>query len=204
MTTKIRQVREILDFWIGDAKRSADAARARNALWFKKSDTTDASIRAKYSGLPDVLKGGLAIEWANDSAEGRLAAIVALDQFPRNMFRGTARAFQYDGVALMLAKSGIELGQDEKLSEIERKFFYLPLEHSEDAADQVQSVYRYTLLAQQCGDEFRQICADALSYAKKHQEVIDRFGRYPHRNECLERSSTPEELEFIQTPGSGF
>lgn len=204
MTSPIRLAQDVLDFWIGDARHSAEAARARNKLWFVKSDLTDANIRNRYSGLPDLLMSGVAINWANDGASGRLAAIIALDQFPRNMFRGSSRAFDYDGLALKLTKAGIQAGHDTSLSEVERKFFYLPLEHSEDPADQVLCVRMYEQLCGDCRSEFKEICESALDYARQHKAVIDQFGRYPHRNAVLSRASTPEEIAFIETPGSGF
>ena len=128
------------------------------------------------------------------TARGMLAAVIALDQFPRNLYRGDPRAFAADPAALALATEAVERGLDRAMSIDERKFLYLPFEHSEDPAVQARSVELFAALE----DE------DTLGYALRHKEIIDRFGRFPHRNEVLGRESTPEEIEFLKEPDSSF
>ena len=125
---------------------------------------------------------------------GRLAAVIVLDQFPRNMYRGASRAFAADGAALSLAKEALMRGFDRELSIDERKFLYMPFEHSENPAEQARSMELFGTLESELD----------LDYARRHKEIIDRFGRFPHRNAVLGRISTPEEIEFIKEPGSSF
>jgi uncharacterized protein (DUF924 family) len=167
----------VLDFWF-----------AHEADWFRKTEAFDTEVRARF--LPWVDR--VPLQWL-DSARDCLARIIVLDQFPRNMFRGTARAFATDALALAAAKQAIARGYDTHYSEKEKLFAYLPLEHSESLADQEQAC----ALMQPLG-------AELYRYALAHRDIIARFGRFPHRNAILGRSSTPEELEFLKQPGSGF
>ncbi len=127
-----------------------------------------------------------------------LALIVVLDQFPRNMFRGNARAFATDAHALAAAQRMVAAGWDQGLSPVERMFVYLPFEHAEDAAMQARALELFDRIA--AAPEL----GDVIDYARRHQAVIARFGRFPHRNEILGRVSTPEEIEFLSQPGSSF
>ncbi|MDH3690049.1 MAG: DUF924 domain-containing protein [Gammaproteobacteria bacterium] len=161
--------------------------------WFEKGGAVDDMIHTRFQSLYERLAELVPSQWKG-SAEGCLAAIIVLDQFPRNLFRNNARAFVTDNASLALAKHAINQGLDQKLTTVQRKFLYMPFQHSEDAADQTQSVQLFT----QLGDE------PTLEYAKQHKEVIDRFGRFPHRNAVLGRDSTEEELAFIAESGSGF
>jgi uncharacterized protein (DUF924 family) len=123
-----------------------------------------------------------------------LAAVIVFDQFPRNMFRGTPRAFATDPLALALARQMVDAGLDRDFSKDERMFLYLPFEHSEQAGEQVRCCALFALLED----------PELLRYAQSHKDIIDRFGRFPHRNVILERVSTPEEIEFLKQPGSSF
>jgi uncharacterized protein (DUF924 family) len=174
----------VLRFWFKELTPEA---------WFTKSEDTDASIRQRFSLLPADLRL-VAHQTLATSAKGALAAVIVLDQFPRNMHRGTAEAFAYDDQALMVAQRAIGLGLDRLLRGDERLFLYLPFEHCEDARMQARSV---ELMARLGNSGWHQ-------YALAHKEIIDRFGRFPHRNVALGRASTPEELAFLQTPGSSF
>lgn len=161
--------------------------------WFGKSDDTDARIRRRFALLPADLR---AVPPASlvTSAKAALAAVLALDQFPRNMHRGTADAFAFDAQALAVAQRTIALGYDTLLRKNERLFVYLPFEHSEDARMQARSVELFGRLGNPGWHQ----------YAVAHKVIIDRFGRFPHRNAALGRVSTPEETAFLATPGSSF
>lgn len=175
---------EILDFWFGHLKP---------AQWFKPDATLDAEIARRFAAIYDELKRGVADTWRGGARES-LAAIIVLDQFPRNMFRGTPAAFATDAVALALSSEAIDRGLDRSLSAVERQFLYMPFQHSEDRAVQTRSVALFEGL----GDE------SVLDFARRHRAVIERFGRFPHRNAILGRASTGEEIEFLKQPGSSF
>jgi uncharacterized protein (DUF924 family) len=182
---------EVLEFWFG-APRGA-----RRRQWFEKDPAFDAEIRRRFLGLYERLERGGGTDWL-DNGEGCLAHIVVLDQFPRNMFRGTPRAFATDTLALRAARHALEHGYDRALTPVERLFAYLPFEHSEALEDQERACELCRPLAAFAETD------DAYRYAVAHRDVIARFGRFPHRNAILGRPSTPEEVEFLKQPGSGF
>lgn len=161
--------------------------------WFRKDAAVDATIVARFGTLWQDLCV-MPAETLASGAKEALAAVVVLDQFPRNMFRGTARAFASDDLALAVAGRAIGLGFDRLLRRDERVFLYLPYEHSEDRAMQARSVELMSRLGN----------AEWTRYAQAHKDVIDRFGRFPHRNAALGRASTAEEEAYLATPGSGF
>jgi uncharacterized protein (DUF924 family) len=185
----------VLDYWFG-APGSPERGRMR-ALWFTKSAATDEEIRARFGALVEAALRGELSHWAEGDMRDALALIVLLDQFTRNIFRDSARAFAGDVAALAVAKGLVAGGRDGQLPPPERLFVYLPFEHSEHGADQRESLRLFGELAE-AGHP------DLLVWAQKHAEVIDRFGRYPHRNALLGRESTPEEIEFLRQPGSRF
>ncbi len=186
--------RDVLDFWFG-APGSAEYGRAR-AFWFDKSEATDTDIRARFGAAVQVaLQGGFE-DWCA-TPRGALALILLLDQFTRNAFRDTPRAFAGDARALAIARSLVETGGDRTLTLFERQFAYLPFEHAEDYAAQRTSLLLFAQLA-------RDGLPGPLEWAQRHYDVIARFGRYPHRNAILGRESTPAERAFLQQPGSRF
>lgn len=195
---------DILNFWIGDAATSAEAAELKSKLWFKKSSETDDLLRDRFGETVTALAGGLADEWAGEGIHSRLAAIIALDQFSRNIYRGTPQSFANDPLALNLSLEAIDQGAHLHLSVVEQVFLYLPLEHAEDAGHQAQCVSLMAKMRDQAPDEFKPLCENWLDYAYRHKAIIDQFGRYPHRNNILARVSTQEEVEFLSKPGSGF
>jgi len=174
----------VLDLWFRELGSKA---------WFTKSDANDALIRERGLAIHERLAGDLLPETRTDP-RAALAAVIALDQFPRNMFRGTPRAFATDPLALTLAGQSLAADFDKALNKDERIFLYLPFEHSEDAADQRQCVALFAQLED----------PELTRYAEAHKVIIDRFGRFPHRNAILGRASTPQELAFLQQPGSSF
>ena len=195
---------DVLAYWIGPAKDDPGALTAQNKLWFGKSDAVDRDIADRFLETLRVLANGLANDWASRGPQGRLAAIIVLDQFSRNLFRGLPDAFAQDRLALGLCKEGLVMGDDGGLSEVERVFFYLPLEHSERQADQALFVDLLQKLVKRARPAFRDYAERTLEYGHRHKAIIDRFGRFPHRNLPLGRINTPEEAAFLQQPGSGF
>jgi uncharacterized protein (DUF924 family) len=186
---------DVLAFWFGwpDA---ADYGQYRNA-WFVKDAAFDAAIRGRYLATwQRAAQGGL-VDWST-SPRSTLALIVVMDQFPRNIFRGDARSFSTDSMALRTACNMVDAGLDADLLPVERSFVYLPFEHSEDPVMQDRSVRLFTEL------ESHPAAPQMLDYARRHRDVIARFGRFPHRNAALGRISTPEELAWLAQPGSGF
>lgn len=178
------EAKEILDFWF--------SARSK-PLWFKKSSEFDREIKRRFGDRYRQAAGGILNNWCNDPHE-ILALIILLDQFPRNMFRNLPQAFATDSQAVELTKYAVEHNYQKNLSTDERAFLYMPLMHSENEPEQAQCVR----LFQELGKE------DNLKFAIKHKQIIDRFGRFPHRNQILSRKSTPEEAEFLTQPGSSF
>ena len=186
---------EILDFWFGPDLGAVPADRQRR--WFVKDPAFDAELRARFLADMESAAAGRLGGWQATPA-GALVLTVLLDQFPRNVFRGTARAFAADPLARAVAGQAIAEGFDARLPPLARVFFYLPFEHSEDLADQERSVALAETLAAYPE------CDSARDYAHRHHAVIVRFGRFPHRNAALGRADTPEEAEYLRQPGAGF
>ena len=170
---------EIVQFW-------ADAGPAR---WFKKDAAFDAEFRVKFAAEHEAAASGALDDWA-DTAEGALALMILLDQYPRNSFRGTARMFATDPLALTIAKQAIAQGFDQMVDPALSRFFYLPFMHSEVLAEQDRSLELYAPM----GDE-------PMRYAVLHRDIIVRFGRFPHRNALLARATTAEEQAFLDSGG---
>jgi uncharacterized protein (DUF924 family) len=185
--------KEVLLFWFGAPPERGK----RHKYWFEKDAAFDRRIRERFLPLyEEAAAGGLA-HWKDRGADC-LALIVLLDQFPRNMFRGTARAFAADPLGLEAARHAVAKGFDRSFSPVERLFAYLPYEHSERLEDQLRACALMEPLA-----AFPET-HDAYPYALAHRDIIQRFGRFPHRNAILGRASTPEEIEFLKGPGSSF
>jgi uncharacterized protein (DUF924 family) len=185
---------EILDFWFGP-RIGTDYGKPR-ALWFRKDDAVDEAIRARFgAAVETALAGGFA-EWS--APRDALARVLLLDQFTRNIFRDTRRAFAGDDLALCVSKAAVANCDERTLAPVERWFLYMPFEHAEDSAVQQASLELFTRLRDETG------LGDPLPWAERHAAVIRRFGRYPHRNAILGRESTAEEIEFLAKPGSGF
>lgn len=185
----------VLDFWFG-SPGDPGYGSARKA-WFVKDDAFDARIRSRFLALHEAAATRRLEGW-RASAPDCLALVVVLDQFSRNMFRGTPEAFACDSYALELAEHAVGARLDAVVPPVHRMFFYLPFEHSESLAQQARSVELFDGLR----DEPQ--LADSIPYAQKHYDVIARFGRFPHRNAILGRPSTPEELAYLSQPGAGF
>lgn len=181
------EIRDVLGFWLAPANRPQ---------WFKKDAAFDDEIRRRFEAVHERAAEGRYASWQN-TPEGALALLLCLDQFPRNMFRGTPRAFATDAKARLVADWAVDRGYDLQFKdEQERLFFYLPFEHSEDLDDQHRAV---ELVRQRCATD-----PEILRYAILHRDVIEKFGRFPHRNPILGRRSTPDEEEYLRKPGAGF
>jgi uncharacterized protein (DUF924 family) len=189
------QAKEILDFWFGNPDEP-DFGKPRK-FWFTKNSEFDQQIRNRFLSDYQQAAASQLDDWKM-TPQSCLALIILLDQFPRNMFRNQPQAFATDSQALMYAQYAVTCGFDKQLLPIQRWFIYLPFEHSENLAHQRQCLE----LLQQLQDYPEM--ADGINYAVKHLEVIERFGRFPHRNKILGRETTPEESEFLKQPGSSF
>ncbi|MCW5659796.1 MAG: DUF924 domain-containing protein [Burkholderiaceae bacterium] len=191
-----RDALAVMDFWFG---RHGDRARdTPRRQWFEKSDAFDDVIRDRFGPLIPRAFAGELQGWATEP-EGAVAQILVLDQFPRNVFRGSAQAFAGDARALAAARALVSAGTDRSLPGVQRQFVYLPFEHAEDLAAQDEAVRLFAQLERDAPE-----VGELLVWAQRHRDVIVRFGRFPHRNAALGRVSTPEEIEFLKQPGSSF
>lgn len=188
----------VLDFWFQPGE-PAGAERFRRE-WFVANDAFDAEIRIRFGPLVEAGLAGELNTW-DGTAQGSLAHILVLDQFPRNLFRGTARAFAGDALALELATALVASGRDKNLPPLRRWFAFMPFEHSEALIEQERSVALFAGLRREGQQDLFEAAYD---YALRHRAVIERFGRFPHRNILLGRDSTPEELEALQWPEYHF
>jgi uncharacterized protein (DUF924 family) len=197
------EIGNVLEFWFGACGPDGAIDRARRKMWFKSGAKHDAEIRRRFGALHEQAGRGIFEGWTA-TARGRLALILVLDQFSRHIHRGTARAFAQDPAAQKLTLAGIDEGADLQLTPVERSFFYLPLEHAEDRALQAHSVQCYERLVTAVAEAWRKDYESFLDYARRHRAVIERFGRFPHRNAVLRRPCTPDEVSFLGQPGSSF
>jgi uncharacterized protein (DUF924 family) len=194
----------IHEYWFGtNLEDAAVTAREKARLWWSKDAEVDNEIRRRFESWVIKAGSGEFDNWASNPQD-RLALILLTDQFPRSIYRDSAKAFAFDTKALSLAHTGIDAGFDAALRPLEKVFFYLPLEHSEALADQQRSVSLFQKLVDEAGPNQKPTFAEYLDFAVRHRDIISRFGRFPHRNKALGRNSTPEELSFLQQPGSGF
>ncbi len=186
----------VLNFWFGAPDEPGhDQPRAE---WFRKDDAFDTRIAQQFGGLIEQALAGDLTSWSSTPLAA-LAQIIVLDQFTRNCFRNTARAFAGDARALAAAQALVGNGADLQLSGVQRQFAYLPFEHAEDLALQDESIRLFTRL-----EADHPARAGLLKWAQDHRSIVARFGRFPHRNATLGRASTVDELAFLQTPGSSF
>ncbi len=178
--------KDVLDFWF---------EQTQPAQWFQVNPAFDQEILERYADGYDLASRGVYDDWKN-SSDGCLALCLLLDQFPRNMFRGTPKAFATDGKALVMAKYALAKGFDQVLTPIKRRFLYLPFEHSENLNDQRKCVELF--------DKMKKDDPLGYDYAMRHLKVIEQFGRFPHRNKILSRTNTPEEEDYLAQSGAGF
>jgi len=194
----------ILHFWFAYSADRPSLVGDRSKLWFGGGFELDRIIAHRFAGIVAKLASGEALRWAAQGPLQRLAAVIALDQFSRNIFRGTPAAFENDPLALRLSKEGIAAGEEAVLKPVERWFLYMPLEHSESSTDQRRAVEKFAALLAEATPELQPHIASAYDYAKRHAKVIAKFGRFPHRNAILGRTTTSAESKFLKKPGSRF
>ena len=195
---------QVLEFWFGKCAADGALDRAKQKMWFSDGRNYDAAIRKQFGKLHRrARRGELDAEWAA-TPRGRIALIVVLDQFSRHIHRGTATAFAQDPAAQRLADAGVEQGADRALVPAQRAFFYLPFEHAEDLQLQRLGARLFERLATEVAPAWRKEYTSFADYSGHHRDIIERFGRFPHRNKILGRAATPEEVEFLKEPGSSF
>ena len=201
--TATAEIEPVLEFWFGTCGADGAIDPTRRAMWFKSGAQHDDGIRSRFGALHERASRGALDEWAG-TARGRLALIVALDQFSRHIHRDTPAAFAQDPAAQKLAVEGIDRGADRALPPAQHVFFYLPLEHAEDKELQRLCVRCFDGLARTVAPEWRKDYDGFLDYAQRHRDVIEQFRRFPHRNAVLGRASTAAEKQFLKQPGSAF
>lgn len=202
------RAQDVLDFWFGPDPLGAGELPRRLRMWFGGDDPPeirgqrDELLARRFTTHVEAAAAGELDSWAA-SPRRLLALILLLDQFPRQLWRGKARAFAQDSRAAALVQAGLATSADAALSNIERVFFYMPLQHTEDLSLQQESLTAYARLAAEVPGEHRDLFDDIAGFARSHHDVIARFGRFPHRNTVLGRSTTPEESAWLRgdTPG---
>jgi uncharacterized protein (DUF924 family) len=199
----LTQPTEILEFWFADALSSPAAAAERNAFWFRPSAAVDRLIWERYGDLVVDAAAGRYDDWTA-TAHGRLALILVLDQFPRNIYRGTAEVFRFDRVAMGLAEAGVKRGHLAGLAVPEQAFMLMPFQHSEDIDEQRAGVKLMQALVAESPEDWRPLAQGYADYAVLHHDIIAQFGRFPHRNQVLGRASTPAETAYMAAGGETF
>jgi uncharacterized protein (DUF924 family) len=190
----LRMPGEVLEFWFSEQSRT---------LWFEKNTAFDEEIRSRFGA--NVAAAGLGdLDYWVRAVDSSLALVLLLDQFPRNIHRSTLRAYAGDVRARATANTAIERGFDRRTPLDRRFFFYLPFEHSEEPKDQARSVALFRRWAEEHRGDARERALDQMKYVLRHQEIVQRFGRFPHRNTVLGRESTPDEIAFLKEPNSAF
>ncbi|CAN5790850.1 DUF924 family protein [soil metagenome] len=186
---------EVLDFWFG--REGEEGYGEFREEWFRKDEDFDHQVRENFLEDYERAARGEYNPW-QEEAESCLALVILLDQFPRNLFRGDPRTYATDDKALGAARQALEKGHDRKLPAFQRHFFYMPFMHSEEVEDQRRSVALFRELAAE------EDSPDVTEFAEGHRDIVERFGRFPHRNELLGRDTTSEEAECLEQPGSSF
>jgi len=197
------RLEEVRHFWFEDACTSPASLARHQARWFAPSDQLDRDIKKRFGALPQAVRSG-ALSYRPDEAYDLLTIILILDQFPRQIYRNTPRAFAYDPEARAISGAMIEKSLFQVLHPVEQVFVFLPFEHSETLSDQCLSVQLYETLLQQAPRPYQSFLENALDYARRHHSIIERFGRFPHRNATLKRGSTREEDSFLVAGGDTF
>jgi uncharacterized protein (DUF924 family) len=193
----------ILDFWFGDTARDPARAAAREGFWFGASEAADTEVRERFAAAIDAAARGELAHWAN-APHTALALVVVLDQFPRNVWRGSARAFAHDAEALDAARAAIAAGHLDRLAPIEQAFLVLPYQHDESLAAQRESVLLSEQITRAAPSEWKPLLEHYADFARQHLALIERFARFPHRNRVLGRVSTAEEQAYLEEGGATF
>ena len=197
------RIEAILSFWFKEVELSAPQIDRRMDIWFGDDAAFDHEIEAEFAGDVDRASEGQLDHWAREP-RGRLALILLLDQFRRNIYRNTAEAFQLDRVALKLCVEGAMEKKDKGLTAIQRAFFYMPLQHAESAKVQAKGSELFNKLAEAVSPTYRETFSTIAEFAELHRDIIDRFGRFPHRNKLLGRENTAEENGYLAGDSPDF
>jgi uncharacterized protein (DUF924 family) len=198
-----QRIDQILSFWFKEQELSAPQIDRRMDTWFSEDSVFDHEIEKEFLGDIERATKGELNHWA-DEPRGRLALILLIDQFRRNIYRNTAKAFSSDKLALKLCVEGAMNKKDKGLTPIQKVFFYMPLQHAESAKVQAKSVELFTRLAESVSPTYRETFLTIAQFAELHRDIIEQFGRFPHRNELLGRENTPEEDEYLAGDGPDF
>ncbi|HET6629630.1 MAG TPA: DUF924 family protein [Woeseiaceae bacterium] len=190
------RISKVLSFWFKDHELTAPQIDARMETWFGEDPVFDHEIEKEFAGDVEAASSGALEHWARQP-QGRLALILLLDQFRRNIYRGTAKAFEKDKLALKLCVEGAMEKKDKGLTPIQRVFFYMPLQHAESLKVQAKSVEIFRKLADAVSPTYHETFETIVQFAELHRDIIERFGRFPHRNKLLGRKNTPEEEEYL-------
>jgi uncharacterized protein (DUF924 family) len=202
----VERIEAVLRYWFADADVSPltlAAMRGRIGHWFAESREIDEHVRAHFMPELEAAAEGRLDAWA-ETPRGRLALVVVCDQFPRNAYRGSPKAFALDARALALTEQGIAAGVDREFNAAHRVAFYLPIMHAEDVEQQRRSLDLYRRIREESSAELEPVLSLVGEAAQRHARIVERFGRYPHRNAVLGRETTPEEAEFMAQPGSSY
>lgn len=193
----------IIGFWFREQELTAPQIDRRMDIWFGADEVFDHECKKEFSEDVERASDGKLDYWAHES-RGRLALILLLDQFRRNIFRNTAEAFAKDGLALKLCVEGAMVKKDQGLTPIQRAFFYMPLQHAESRKVQAKSVELFSKLAETVSPTYRETFETITQFAELHRDIVDTFGRFPHRNQLLNRENTPEENEYLTGDSPDF
>lgn len=192
----------VLEFWFGDSN-DPENVKKRGKLWFAATPEEDEMIRERFGALHARARAGELDHWTG-SPQTTLALVVLLDQFTRNLYRGSASAFANDARVLAISRSAIERGDDRALAPVERAFLYMPFQHSEDPDDQERSLQLYQSLLEESPTSLKSFAENTRDYAALHRDIVARFGRFPHRNALLGRASTEAEEKYLDEGGQRF
>lgn len=199
----LARIDEILSFWFKEHELSAPQIDRRMDIWFGEDPAFDEAIKAEFEDDVERASQGGLDHWAEEP-RGRLALILLIDQFRRNIYRNTARAFSHDKLALKLCVEGAMAKKDRGLTPIQKVFFYMPLQHAESAKVQAKAVELFNKLAESVSPTYQETFLTVAQFAELHKDIIDQFGRFPHRNALLGRANTPEEDEYLAGDSPDF
>ena len=199
----LARIEVILSFWFKEQELTAPQIDRRMDIWFGEDSVFDHEIEKEFADDVDRASEGKLDHWAADPL-GRLALIILIDQFRRNIYRNTVKAFSKDKLALKLCVEGAMEKKDKSLTPVQRIFFYMPLQHAESAKVQAKGLELYNRLAESVSPTYQETILTVAQFAELHKDIIDQFGRFPHRNKLLGRANTPEEDEYLAGDSPDF
>ena len=198
MSDDVHEPVDVIAYWLGDVETDPAAAQARNRFWYRPTIQIDRAIKDRFEDAHASIRQGRLLHWG-ENAEGALAMVIVLDQFSRNLFRGQPEAFVQDDLARAVAVRALDRKFDEQLSIPGRVFLCHPFTHSESPIDQDRAVNTYELMVDRVSDDWKPFVQSFVNHAKGHRDLIQRFGRFPHRNAAMLRQSTTEEESYLRS-----